>query len=88
MYTRPQWTDDRYHYGVFCSCQAMYQLGGEYWRQFFPPTAQVILANQNVDGSWDPENHTFDREYGASYTTALMALTLGAPNQLLPIFQR
>jgi hypothetical protein len=87
-YTRTDWTDDRYHYGVFCSCQAMYQLGGEYWRQFFPPTAQVILANQNADGSWDPEDHMFDREYGASYTTALMALTLGAPNQLLPIFQR
>lgn len=87
-YTSPQWTDDRYHYGVFCSCQAMYQLGGEYWGQFFPPVSKVILNNQNPNGSWEPEDHTFDREYGTCYTTALMALTLGAPNQLLPIFQR
>ncbi len=87
-YTRPNWTDDRYHYGVFCSCQAMYQLGGEYWKQFFPPVAKVILNNQNADGSWDPEDHMFDRDYRECYTTSLMALTLGAPNQLLPIFQR
>ena len=88
MYSRSQWTDDRYHYGVFCACQAMYQLGGEYWRQFFPPTAKVILDNQGEEGSWQFENHFFDDRYGECYTTALMALTLGAPNQLLPIFQR
>ena len=87
-YTRTDWADDRYHYGVFCSCQAMYQLGGDYWAQFFPPVAKVILDNQNPDGSWDPEDHMFDRAYGSCYTTSLMALTLGAPNQLLPIFQR
>ena len=58
----PQWTDDRYHYGVFCSSQAMYQLGGEYWAQFFPPVAKVILDNQKPNGSWDPEAHTFDRD--------------------------
>ncbi len=82
-------TRDRYHYGVFCASQAMYQLGGKRWEQFFPPTARVILRNQNANGSWDPEGPgTGDRRYGNAYTTALMALTLGAPNQLLPIFQR
>jgi hypothetical protein len=27
---------DRYHYSMFNCCQGMYQLGGKYWREFFP----------------------------------------------------
>jgi len=87
-YTRPGLTDDRYHYGVFCASQAMQQLGDEYWQQFFPPVARVILRNQETDGSWAVDSHYMDRMYGNAYTTALMVLTLGASNQLLPIFQR
>lgn len=82
------WVDDRYHYGVFCACQAMYQLGGESWQRFFPPTARVILRSQNSDGSWERESHSGDAKFGKAYTTALMTMTLGASNQLLPIFQR
>ena len=82
------WTDDRYHYGVFCASQAMYQLGDKYWQEFFPPTARVILANQNQPGNWNGDSHSYDGKYGNAYTTALMTLTLGASNQLLPIFQR
>jgi hypothetical protein len=82
------WVDDRYHYSAFNCCQAMYQLGGEYWRQFFPPLARTLVASQNPDGSWDAESHTDDAQYGNAYTTALVLMSLGAPNQLLPIFQR
>lgn len=89
LYAREMgWTDDRYHYGVFCACQAMYQLGGEYWQKFYPPAVRVILENQNPDGSWNADSHHYDGKYGQAYTTALMTMTLGAPNQLLPIFQR
>ncbi|MEM8946129.1 MAG: prenyltransferase/squalene oxidase repeat-containing protein [Planctomycetota bacterium] len=88
QYARMGWTDDRYHYGVFCACQAMYQLGGDYWREFYPPTVRVILENQDSSGAWQADSHHYDSRYGNSYTTALMAMTLGAPNQLLPIFQR
>ena len=80
--------DDRYHYSAFNCCQAMYQLGGEYWREFFPPLARALIANQRPDGSWQAESHPDDTQYGNSYTTALVLLTLGAPNQLIPIFQR
>lgn len=80
--------DDPYHYGLFTCCQAMYQLGGHHWQQFFPPTAEVILANQRSSGSWSPENVRRDARFGSAYTTALCLLALGAPNQLLPIFQR
>ncbi len=82
------WLDDRYHYGVFYCSQATYQLGGHYWEEFFPPVVKVVLENQNPDGSWDPESHTSDNKYGNAYTTALMVLALGAPNQFLPVLQR
>ncbi|MGI9429613.1 MAG: prenyltransferase/squalene oxidase repeat-containing protein [Bythopirellula sp.] len=80
--------DDRYHHGVFFCTQATYQLGGRHWSEFFPPMVEVILANQNQDGSWEAESHTSDHKFGNAYTTALMVLSLGAPNQLLPVLQR
>lgn len=79
---------DRYHYGVFNSCQGMYQMGGPYWEQFFPTMARTLLRHQQSDGSWETDTHMFDKKYGNAYTTALMTISLGAPNQLLPIFQR
>jgi Prenyltransferase and squalene oxidase repeat len=85
---RPQWAHDRYHYGLFNACQAMYQLGGDYWAAFFPPTVRTLLENQQPDGSWPTDSHWHDSQFGNAYTTALVVMTLGAPNQLLPIFQR
>ncbi len=79
---------DRYHYSLFMCCQGMYQMGSPYWDQFFPRTVRAILTHQQGDGSWDAERNAHDRQYGNSYTTALVVLSLGAPNQLLPIFQR
>ncbi len=79
---------DRYHYSLFNACQGMYQMGSPYWEKFFPRTVSALLANQRPDGSWDAERFHRDRPFGNSYTTALVVLSLGAPNQLLPIFQR
>ena len=80
--------EGRYHYGLFNCSQAMYQLGGSHWRRFFPPTVKTLLANQRANGSWPADRYHFDRKFGSAYTTALTVLALGAPNQLLPIFQR
>jgi hypothetical protein len=79
---------DRYHYSLFNTTPAMCQLGGDYWKQFFPRTVAAVLANQRPDGSWDSERFPRDREFGNAHTTALVVLSLGAPNQFLPIFQR
>jgi hypothetical protein len=79
---------DRYHYALFNCCQGMYQLGGRYWAEFFPATAQTLIDNQMPDGSWPPDSRGSDTPFGSSYTTSLVLLSLGAPNQLLPIFQR
>jgi len=68
--------------------QAMYQMGGLHWQQFFPRTVATLVANQNGDGSWDSEDNRDENEYGRAYTTALVVLALSAPNQVLPIYQR
>ena len=81
------YNSDRYHYGVFYCTLAMYQIGGRHWAQFYPPTAQTLLSNQNSDGSWQAEG-AHDGHYGRAYTTSLVVLALSAPNQLLPIYQR
>lgn len=81
-------SDDRYHYGLLLCSQAMYQLGGRHWREFFPPMAQVLISGQNADGSWQTDSHELDGYFGKAYTTATGVLALSASNQLLPIFQR
>lgn len=77
---------ERYHYSVFYCSHAMYQMGGDYWEKFFPATADTLLANQNKDGSWDPEQD--DERWKNSFTTAMVVLALSAPDEMLPIFQR
>lgn len=81
------WFNDRYHYGIFYCSQASYQLGGDHWREFFPPAAKVLVENQQPGGSWPAEGGE-SSVYGRCYTTSLATLALSAPNQLLPIFQR
>jgi hypothetical protein len=81
-------THDRYHYGLFLGCQGLYQLGGRSWQDCYPGIVHSLLANQQADGSWPADSHMHDSPFGNCYTTALVVLTLGAPNQLLPIFQR
>ncbi|MBN2582819.1 MAG: terpene cyclase/mutase family protein [Planctomycetes bacterium] len=82
------WTRyNRYHYSMFYCSQAMYQLGGDHWRLFYPRMTRTLLANQQKDGSWEEENGA-DNYFGNSYTTALAVMALSVPYQVLPIFQR
>jgi hypothetical protein len=78
--------EDRYHYSAFYCSQAMFQLGGDAWRRFFPGFLRVLADAQHADGSWDLDRG--DQKYGNVYTTALVVLSLATPYQLLPIYQR
>jgi hypothetical protein len=78
---------DRFFYGAFYCSQAMFQLGGTYWSQFYPTLLQTLVGNQHADGAWDSETGA-DAMFGNSYTTAMAILALTPPYQLLPIFQR
>jgi hypothetical protein len=79
--------EDRYHYSAFYCSQAMFQLGGEYWRKFFPNFLETFARAQHADGSWESER-VKDARFGSVYTTALAVLALAPPYQILPIYQR
>jgi hypothetical protein len=80
--------EDRYHYGAFYCSQAMFQLGGDFWRKFFPRLLTVLANAQHADGSWDTESLDAEANFGNVYTTALCVLALTPPYQILPIYQR
>jgi hypothetical protein len=78
---------DRFFYGAFYCSQAMFQLGGRYWRGFYPPLLKLLVRSQESDGSWPPES-SGEQSLGSIYSTALAVLALSAPDQMLPVFQR
>jgi hypothetical protein len=88
--------NDRFFYGTFYSSQAMVQLGGRYWEQFFPSLADALLSGQLPDGSWPPEIRSSvnvigagsEAMFGKVYSSALAVLSLTPPYQLLPVYQR
>ena len=79
-------SEEQYHYACLLCTQAMFQLGGKFWEQFFPPLVDTLLANQQPNGAWPPE--TAEPQFGNCYSTSLCVLSLSVPNQILPIFQR
>ncbi|WP_459557562.1 prenyltransferase/squalene oxidase repeat-containing protein [Lacunimicrobium album] len=86
-YNVPNGQRDHYHYSAYYVSQAMFQLGGRYWEEFYPPFSKVLVEGQRHDGSWDAEASRH-REFGNAYTTALAILALTTPDQLLPLYQR
>lgn len=77
---------EQYHYSIYHSSQAMFQLGGSYWSSFFPPLLKSLAENQKSDGSWQA-SPGWER-YGTPYTVALSVLALTPQYQVLPIYQR
>jgi hypothetical protein len=78
---------ERYHYGIFYCSQAMFQLGGKYWRDYYNHLMREVLPHQLQDGSW-PAEDMGDRIFGRTCSTAFAVLALSGSNQSLPIFQR
>ncbi|WP_145374447.1 prenyltransferase/squalene oxidase repeat-containing protein [Symmachiella dynata] len=79
--------EDRYYYGAYYCSQAMYQLGGENWRKFYPDLLQTFADNQRDNGAFDREANQ-DGPLGFCYSTSFAILALTPPYQLLPIYQR
>jgi hypothetical protein len=68
-------------YGQYYGVQAMWQAGGDHWQKWFPAIQDVMLKQQQEDGSWMDQ---ICPEYG----TAMACIILQMPNNALPIFQR
>jgi hypothetical protein len=74
-------TDAHWMYGQYYGVQAMWQAGGEHWQKWYPAVHDVLLRQQQDDGSW---MDLICPEYG----TAMACIILQMPNNYLPIFQR
>ncbi|HZL86974.1 MAG TPA: prenyltransferase/squalene oxidase repeat-containing protein [Pirellulaceae bacterium] len=68
-------------YGHYYAVQAMWQAGGDYWKKWYPAIQELLVKQQQKDGSW-PD--LICAEYG----TAMATIILQMPNNYLPIFQR
>jgi hypothetical protein len=49
--------------------------------------SQLLLGEQNADGSWSSTRGE-ERNYGSAYATALAVLSLSVTYHYLPIYQR
>jgi len=88
---------DRFFYGTYYCTQAMVQLGGRYWEQYFPALVNALLSGQSEEGSWPAEvdrggngvgGGGSEAMFGNVYSSALAVLSLTPPYQLLPVYQR
>jgi hypothetical protein len=84
-----QWKGPFFFYGVYYCAQGMYQLGGEYWKQWRALTEAILLPHQYPDGSWPvPPEETHELHAGNAYCTAMAVLALSVDFKYLPIYQR
>jgi hypothetical protein len=73
-----------YHdfYTNFYGSQAMFQIGGVHWEQYFTAMRDRLIKSQLNDGSWNGDH------VGLTYCTSIAVLILTVPNRYLPIFQK
>ncbi len=79
---------DHLHYSVYYVTQAMYQAGGEYWKNWYPNIRNRLVASQDADGSWYSGDFAPSDSAGPDYSTAMGVLVLQVPAGLLPIYQK
>jgi hypothetical protein len=74
---------NRIIYGMYYASLATAQMGGEYWKLYYPRLVHAHLsAPRNAQGMWEHQ------DMGMTLDTAFRILSLTPPCQLLPIFQR
>ena len=80
-------------YAMYYIGQAVYQVGGEHWRQMYPTLRDYLVASQihdpdnpARDGMWQSGGHVGGKP-GELYGTAVACFILAMPNRYLPILQ-
>jgi hypothetical protein len=79
------WGQWWYFYGNYYGTVAMYQAGGNYWREWWPAVRGSLIGSQDGSGAWRSGE---SGQYGEAFGTALALLILQIPYRYLPIFQR
>jgi hypothetical protein len=77
------WSKAHFSYGIYYCSQAMFQLGGKYWKEFRPFLHRLLLSSQYANGSW-----VCYENFGANYSTSMAVLALTVEYRYLPIYQR
>jgi len=84
--TRSYEYNQHFHYAIYYVTQAMYQAGGDYWKQWYPSIRDLLVRTQDADGGWSRGANNSDA--GPEYATAMSILVLQVPAGLLPIYQK
>ncbi|MFC1479100.1 hypothetical protein ACFL6F_00745 [Planctomycetota bacterium] len=76
-------------YQWYYATLAMFQMGGEYWKQWNESMKTVLLDSQAkggcADGSWDAASAPHGRSGGRIFTTAIGCLSLEVYYRYLPV---
>lgn len=80
-------------YTLYYVGQALYQVGGEDWREHYPKLRDTLVESQHADqrdpledGWWTDTRHLGGKP-GRLYGTAVACFVLAMPNRYLPILQ-
>jgi len=68
----------------YYAIQAMYQLSEADFQSYYSKVTDVLVSQQQPDGSWNNVKHSTGRAWRAS----MAILVLGVPYRYLPIYQR
>lgn len=79
------WGQWWFFYGNYYGTVAMYQAGGNYWREWWPAVRDALVQSQGSNGAWRNGEST---QYGEAFGTSLALMTLQIPYRYLPVFQR
>ena len=71
-----------YFYGHYYAAQAMWIVGGRYWREWYPAIRNELHGRRQSDGFWS------DGRFCRHYCTGMALIILQIPNNYLPILQR
>jgi len=78
-------TGDRALYGLYYTSQGLFQLGGDYWKDFSAWMYETWLPMQKDDGSFTSNG---SEEGNPAYATSMAILAFTVPYRQLPIYQR
>jgi hypothetical protein len=82
----PRFGAGHFFYSVYYGAQATFQLGGNYWAVYRPRLRDILLQNQQSNGSWG--GGAIDISFGQAYCTSMAVLSLTVEYRYLPIYQR
>ena len=93
---KPDWSGaggvSYFYYFHYYAIQAYYQAGGKEWNEWHPRVRELLLKNQNKDGSWDVPPGSAEANLvtpeSKVYSTAIATLVLNIYKHFLPAYQR